>query len=1713
MPLTRAQLISGDKTKGTVLSDQVQGVKQGPGVEIANDGTISFDPGSAPGVVRTNNENAFNDYVWPTTGTGGPEDDTQLTYTSPGTLSWSPKPLFGLGLGVTNDKTIRLKVPTSSTAPDIGPGSGQATQGSLYWDTDDEQLYIRVGGDWKVVASDTNINEALLSGAYTLYVNPEIGSDVYVTGTTVGGTPNQMVQAGYTPQKPFKTIARAALEVARLQIALLEGGIDNSAAYDRFVIKCSAGEHIVNNAVGEALADIDAWANGSVPSSDTLRKLNSEGYAGVILPRGVSIIGEDLRKTIIRPTDVPSRSGNMEEDRGSIFRITGGAFFFNFTFKDKIGLTQSHHLLDCFSFVSNGDENSDRSLENYYEKTKKIFGQSSDNDPVNPGETEIVAPQPPTATSPTDGVIGSSPYIFNCSIRSSYGLCGINADGQDVTGFKSMVVAQFTGTSLQRDMYCWQIYVDGEGGGEWNNITEFAPNGSADDYTQYIEGDPNNVRMNPDRLSFHIRAINNAFIQEVSVFAIGQGVHHWVKDGGEVSITNSNSTFGGCAAIAEGYNSKAFPQDLHWNVARIKVASNLNNQRKTVSTTILGVIAESVENGDTSIVLEDPLIESYIYQDVPEILASQGYTFAPGSYLWVENPQGQDWRAHLAGTAWNPNLPNTIVVTEAMNSSDNKPPGSGDMPSLAGRTVYIRRLQDTRTTEQRRYSFILNNTAGTSRTPLRDYVIQTTPATVPEGSTTTIADSEMTCIYKSGSVPPDGTIKRSEIVLGRVNSSNVWAANSFYRPGDTVRKDNKHYTCIFQNSDEEFDYKKWDESYVHMPSSYHAYDYAKNVTPRVIFDGDSDGEVGTTTCGYDFDPNSLTYSWSTDTKLINQYRSSTDYRGAREFLRGIGFTYADADEILLPRNPDNREINPNGGIPFPYVPSGGAATGKFNWPVEFRRPSTLRLFSHAWEWAGFLNYTKALPAYQKELSPQNQFTYYFTNKSGGRVYASGYNQEGLLVTAAGLTDLASGETIDVANIGNELSGIDLPGNNFENLSVKNLTIGETVTYSPSALEFAKAKTPADPTLIPPDPVPPNEGFGIVRLANINQLTDTENTYLASNDDYIDANPDVVTIGGLNRWKISQKLVSLGGGDVTIYVSMEDPNNPGSRNPDTRNTIEELLNDPPTTPEKAVRTFERAAQYANQVVSGIGSQKAIVKVAAGLYDPTSTWECNVTFVSYKSVVSPADPEATFSETNRAFPSVEPDFSDYYGYNEETYYGDVENIPNLWAFYVSFDNNSPSDEFRVRSTANQMAFKRAVTFEGGFAFLGIPKLISMLSAATLPTTALGPNYTPSFTKNNFVRNFIGNEPIGGDLTYTASETTNIDSLLNSLKADTDPSPPTDKFSSTSFKSAISCAGVTNDIVTIKDCSFGSVIPGHKEGAGPVESDAYIEATGSVNLKVYNIYIMGVSKITADGIGGVGAEGVFLSDEPPYGNTLVTGSWEWTQTHHTFISTPVGSSDVLKIDELGGRNFILTSGNVNSRSYYTNGDGLLPNHINLYNLSGGVGDDTDMDGPFFDQFIHAKIGLTVTQAWVTGRISAASGPVYPGFVGSFGTNTYNSTLTRGVRLGDQGSLEPESNYSLTLGRDTPPTRSTGSDAEGKTIFQKAGEDFANQENGVPPIELGTLSTSNYGEGFPVGKYPVITTADAGYSLLGLNLGIRCIVAGISPEYGNIIRYNSAI
>ena len=165
----------------------------------------------------------------------------------------------------------------------------------------------------------------------------------------------------------------------------------------------------------------------------------------------------------------------------------------------------------------------------------------------------------------TDTVTGASPYIFNCSLRSVYGMQGMHADGSKATGFKSMVVAQFTGVSLQKDDRAFLKY--NETSRQFAGLTPAVQKGetlaaksSSTNIEQVYHLDSGAV-YRPDWETTHVKVSNDAVIQIVSVFAIGYHTHFNMLSGADASVTNSNSNFGQFALCADGFKKEAFDKD------------------------------------------------------------------------------------------------------------------------------------------------------------------------------------------------------------------------------------------------------------------------------------------------------------------------------------------------------------------------------------------------------------------------------------------------------------------------------------------------------------------------------------------------------------------------------------------------------------------------------------------------------------------------------------------------------------------------------------------------------------------------------------------------------------------------------------------------------------------------------------------------------------------------------------------------------------------------------------------------------------------------------------------------------------------------------------------------------------------------------------------------------------------------------------------------
>ena len=518
-----------------------------------------------------------------------------------------------------------------------------------------------------------------------LYVNP------YDLDST-----DAIENQGNSLTTPFKTIQRALIEAARF--SYLKGS-DNDIV-EKTTILLFPGEHVVDNRPGYGIKSVGGTATAVAPSGSTsvasseftltssslfdltqsnniLHKFNSIN-GGVVVPRGTSIVGLDLRKTKIRPKYVPNPTDSGVSE-SAIFRVTGACYFWQFSIfdGDETGLvytddadfsvnnqskpTFSHHKLTCFEYADGVNIPSGYALTDlgqYYAKLSNAFNLASgrdidqkwpDNalgfakqrpeweivgafasDPVNitsvvsgdgatPSSVITVTtssahnltagtpikikgvgvsdynistkvqsvtssttftyllsfvrnnlPATPSASSATvtietDTVSGASPYIFNVSMRSVWGMNGMHADGAKASGFRSMVVAQFTAVSLQKDDRAFVKYNQTSRLYEGITVSKvtgasLSSGSSSQSASTVYHLDPEAVYRTGWECS-HIKASNDSFIQIVSVFAIGFTRHFDARSGADYSVTNSNSNFGQLSLAASGFKKEAFTKD------------------------------------------------------------------------------------------------------------------------------------------------------------------------------------------------------------------------------------------------------------------------------------------------------------------------------------------------------------------------------------------------------------------------------------------------------------------------------------------------------------------------------------------------------------------------------------------------------------------------------------------------------------------------------------------------------------------------------------------------------------------------------------------------------------------------------------------------------------------------------------------------------------------------------------------------------------------------------------------------------------------------------------------------------------------------------------------------------------------------------------------------------------------------------------------------
>jgi hypothetical protein len=931
-------------------------------------------------------------------------------------------------------------------------GGGATSKAAVQAQLEAMASMLRQLGGQAAVVSGSGAPTDPLTAPFTLYVNPYIGSDRFAGGSfnsfEATGTDDEIIaqklkrlelqrlECGYTPHRPFKTINRAVIEAAIITSKNWYTYNDPKAHLDCVSIVLAPAVHTVYNDPGSSSTSLAAWGATKDPTIAELIAFNPATEGGILLPRGCSIWSQDLRKTTLRPNWVPAvadETANYSNRRG-IFKATGSGFAFGFTFMDKIGLAASHHLLDCFHFASKAE------LDAFYVKVDSAVGTPADLSAAllvtRPTEYQIVGPIEGSPSESWDTTASASFYVFNCSIRSDYGIGGIFADGAKTEGLKSIVTAQFTGVSLQKDMSCWQAYASGA----W---------GPVNNYTTYLNTTLDNLRVNPARRSRHLSCINNAFMQAVSVFTIGQAVGHWTDSGGEITLTNSNSTFGGVAAWSNGYKSAAFPRDTGWSVARVSVPLNLPAFTNNIANIAIGTAASLSGN---TITLTEALEADIDNPTVPRVVARSGHTLRPGTLIWIQDNQGTDYRATLANPAWSSDSPTLIQLTGTPVRADTGAAISAG--AINDKRVYIRRVTDTRAAAERRLSLILTNT-GNSRLPQRWYPIQTSFAVSGSGTSRLFNQaSELMMVRSSGnSTVTFPGLRSAEITLFRGAPSQSYTNGAYYRAGTVVKHANKHWRCLKTGyaSGSSPSALMWGESHVHTVSTQDIEDnWATEATP-IIFDTDTDNSETTTTCGINWST-----VWTAEGPIRDQYRSTSDYLGALQFLLALGYGSAAAETALVPQASSSRLRDPASVTHFPTAPSGGAATGRANYAVEFRRPSTLRLSGHTWEWAGWLNYSKSIPSAQGDLATYNRFSAYFTQTGGGRVEPSGSNEEGAEVSPRGLLDITTGELVGVDDLASATVDDILAGGGGDTIEVIEPLVA--TGRGPKVLSIQKATT-------------------------------------------------------------------------------------------------------------------------------------------------------------------------------------------------------------------------------------------------------------------------------------------------------------------------------------------------------------------------------------------------------------------------------------------------------------------------------------------------------------------------------------------------------------------------------------------------------------------------------------------------------------------------------
>lgn len=778
-------------------------------------------------------------------------------------------------------------------------------------------------------------------------------------------------------------------------------------------------------------------------SYDTLYKFNPS-TGGLILPRGISINGTDLRKVKIRPMFVPSVSSGIKT---ALFKVTGNTYVSQLTFADNRQFNFSHSNITSVEYASKceligvGAQQSNGRVTGcsgelaYYQKLTKLFNiidnyttslegrndewsivtkafldrskRYTDNEINLTGQSNLYNDQnqlisaindsyslpsevPGAAidTNPSFFGLGlpdinsarsSSPYVFNCSVRSIYGMNGMHADGSKIEGLRSMVVAQFTQVSLQVDPNAFN--------------GPYEPNSPTADREKAFK---------PEYRHFGFKASNDSYIQIVSCFVIGNADHFISESGGDLSITNSCSDFGDVSLKAIGYKATAFSQDIgKKDLGNLAIGTQITSiiPAKPLAGDYISIPDPTlIGNISTGISIDTPVTKAInnpnrIYlkgynsiQQPPSASTLSGgnrftYTYNNGQYLSgpqqyqkiiVANKDNTSiFTADLVPPLDSNNInyfnldPNLVFLDDksrvfgwdpGVDNGPNLPSGRWYFRVNSGSSLFntiintgnnqvinsyavvtIRRNIDRRSPDQRIYRARVKGFTGSVRRPLPGYIVQSQEF-------------------------PWSDNPQNAFIIANVQD---------FEPGLTSQLNNKENVSKG------------------LPNVSDQGEYILTLLPL----NNPDSQQAVISGGYYPDPNyddpvanpdSLTKDAITLLKTFNVLTTSGSVINISPGLNEIP-TFKTSESGLIPVY------------------------------IELRRPSLIRATNHTWEWVGYLNYDTALPSLQgNALSPQDKPKKIITELNGGRVYATGMDEDGIFRIGSRAFDLKTNKQFDIS---------------------------------------------------------------------------------------------------------------------------------------------------------------------------------------------------------------------------------------------------------------------------------------------------------------------------------------------------------------------------------------------------------------------------------------------------------------------------------------------------------------------------------------------------------------------------------------------------------------------------------------------------------------------------------------------------------------------------